>query len=153
MYEVLTGQLPFSDPSPDELARLHREEMPVSPRQLNPEITSALEQVILKVLSKEPSARYRTADQLGRVLLTLMDSDSATPSSIEDSPPPPPSAPTAGDVSEKPETISGPIVISDQDFFDIDWVAIGLGLIALIAVGGLIPFWLWVYFVYNPPVR
>ena len=28
-----------------------------------------------------------------------------------------------------------------------------LGLLALIAVGGLIPFWMWVYFVYNPPIR
>jgi serine/threonine-protein kinase len=33
---------------------------------------------------------------------------------------------------------------------DIDWVSVALGLLALIAVGGLIPFWMWVYFVYNP---
>jgi hypothetical protein len=30
---------------------------------------------------------------------------------------------------------------------------VGLGLLALIAVGGLIPFWMWVYFVYNPPMK
>jgi len=30
---------------------------------------------------------------------------------------------------------------------------VGLGLLALIAVGGLIPFWMWVYFVYNPPIK
>ena len=29
----------------------------------------------------------------------------------------------------------------------------GLGLLALLAVGGLIPFWMWIYFVYNPPIR
>ena len=34
--------------------------------------------------------------------------------------------------------------------FDIDWVSIGLGLLTLLAVGGLIPFWMWVYFAYNP---
>ena len=36
---------------------------------------------------------------------------------------------------------------------DIDWISVALGLLALIAVGGLIPFWMWVYFVYNPPIR
>ncbi len=35
---------------------------------------------------------------------------------------------------------------------DIDWAAVILGLLALLAVGGLIPFWLWVYYVYNPPL-
>jgi hypothetical protein len=35
----------------------------------------------------------------------------------------------------------------------VDWVTIALGLLALIAVGGLIPFFLWVYFTYNPPIR
>ena len=36
---------------------------------------------------------------------------------------------------------------------EIDWISVGLGLLALIAVGGLIPFWMWVYFVYNPPIK
>jgi hypothetical protein len=36
---------------------------------------------------------------------------------------------------------------------DIDWLSVALGLLALIAVGGLLPFWMWVYFVYNPPIR
>jgi hypothetical protein len=36
---------------------------------------------------------------------------------------------------------------------DIDWLSVALGLLALVAVGGLIPFWMWVYFAYNPPIR
>jgi hypothetical protein len=35
---------------------------------------------------------------------------------------------------------------------DIDWTTWGLGLFALVAVGGLIPFLLWVYFTYRPPI-
>ncbi|MEW6093729.1 MAG: hypothetical protein AB1531_07175, partial [Chloroflexota bacterium] len=34
----------------------------------------------------------------------------------------------------------------------MDWVSVGLGLLALLAVLGLIPFWMWVYFAYNPPI-
>jgi hypothetical protein len=33
-----------------------------------------------------------------------------------------------------------------SDLVKMDWITIGLGLLALLAVGGLIPFWLWVYF-------
>ena len=36
---------------------------------------------------------------------------------------------------------------------EIDWVSLGLGLVALTTVLGLIPFWMWIYFVYNPPIR
>ncbi|HZK17510.1 MAG TPA: hypothetical protein VFC66_04635, partial [Anaerolineaceae bacterium] len=39
----------------------------------NNSIPSSLEEIILKVLSKEPSSRYRTADQMGRLLLGLYD--------------------------------------------------------------------------------
>jgi hypothetical protein len=33
---------------------------------------------------------------------------------------------------------------------EIDWASVGLGLVALMAVGGLIPFWIYIYFLYNP---
>jgi serine/threonine-protein kinase len=75
LYEMLTGRLPFVAADSAELARMHREETPVAPRYYNNGIPSALEEIIMKVLSKEPSARYRTADQLGRLLLGLYDSN------------------------------------------------------------------------------
>jgi serine/threonine-protein kinase len=37
---------------------------------------------------------------------------------------------------------------AQENPLDIDWVTIALGLLALIAVGGLIPFYLWVYFLF-----
>jgi hypothetical protein len=33
---------------------------------------------------------------------------------------------------------------------DVDWASVGLGLAAVIAVFGLIPFWIYIYFLYNP---
>jgi hypothetical protein len=42
---------------------------------------------------------------------------------------------------------------ASDDSLNIDWLSVGLGLLALIAVGGLVPFWMWIYFVYNPPVK
>ncbi|MDY0125296.1 MAG: protein kinase [Anaerolineaceae bacterium] len=75
LYEMITGRLPFIASDSAELARMHREDKPLAPRYYNNSIPSALEEIILKVLSKEPSSRYRTADQLGRLLLGLYDSN------------------------------------------------------------------------------
>lgn len=71
MYEMLTGTLPFTGSTAEELAHLHLEADPIPPSEYVPDIPPALEDIVLKVLSKEPSARYRTADQLGRVLMNF----------------------------------------------------------------------------------
>lgn len=154
MYEMLTGQLPFTADSAAELVRLHREAMPKAPRQLNPTIPVALEQILLKVLSKGPSARYRTADQLGRVLLTFREQakavtreiQPAVSSQVQSNSPGSSIQPSTAPVTDEEEPLQ-------KNPLDIDWVTIALGLLAFIAVGGLVPFWLWVYFVLNPPLR
>jgi len=153
MYEMLTGQLPFNAASSTELARMHRQNMPASPGTLNPNIPPALEQIMLKVLAKEPSSRYRTADQLGRILITFRDQylNSGAVSTI----------PTVQNAQNQrasqpyPPSSTRNHAIQDtqsKNPLDIDWVTIGLGFLALIAAGGLIPFSLWVYFVLNPPI-
>jgi uncharacterized membrane protein len=45
-----------------------------------------------------------------------------------------------------------PAVQRDDTPLQIDWLSVGLGLLAMVAVLGLIPFWMWVYFAYNPPI-
>jgi eukaryotic-like serine/threonine-protein kinase len=142
MYEMLTGSLPFHADTAAELAKLHIQADPVPIAEMLPNIPPVLEQIQTKLLSKEPSQRYRTADQLGRVLLTFGNAKAApalalTPEAVAPLASPPPA-------SAVPELVPGP---------EIDWVSIGLGLLALVAVLGLVPFWLWVYFVYNPPIR
>ena len=77
LYEMLAGRLPFIASDSSELARMHREDQPVAPRYYNTSIPARLEEIILKVLSKEPSARYRTADQLGRLLMGMYESERA----------------------------------------------------------------------------
>ena len=142
MYEMLTGSLPFHADSAVELAQLHIEAEPVPIAEMLPDISPVLEQILNKVLSKEPSQRYRTADQLGRVLMNFGNAKSAPALSL---------TPEAVTVPVSPAPAS-PIPAPAQAP-EIDWVSIGLGLLALVAVLGLVPFWLWVYFVYNPPIR
>lgn len=82
LYEMMTGRLPFIAQDSGELARMHREETPVAPRYYNTSIPSQLEEITLKVLSKEPTARYRTADQLGRLLQGLYESNPSLSRSV-----------------------------------------------------------------------
>jgi serine/threonine protein kinase len=154
MYEMLTGLLPFNSESPTELARMHREEMPPEPRKVNPSIPPALDQILLKVLSKEPSARYRTADQLGRVLITFTRQSNAVTTVTPSKSPFPSDKPPQSYPSRPPlEPIEVHRNLLEENPLDIDWITIALGLLALIAVGGLIPFSLWIYFIFNPPIR
>jgi eukaryotic-like serine/threonine-protein kinase len=175
MYELLTGQLPFIAATATELAQMHRQAAPPPPRQFNPAIPPALEQVLLKVLSKEPSARYRTADQLGRVLLTIQGANPAV-SGTGPFRPVSTASPATADSPSRPAAIyrppnaqasqpiqtSRPVKVAqgtpeqaepEDNPLAIDWGTLALGLLTLLAVGGLIPFWIWVYFVYNPPFR
>src|SRR5258706_1169961 len=160
LYEVLTGALPFTAPSSEELARMHLEENPIPPSEYVPDIPTALEEIVLKVLSKEPAARYRTADQLGRVLLRFrtqrdipsspslsLTPEAATSYQKLDTTPSKPSPTISLPEISLPEITMPEVNMPDVE---IDWAAVGLGLLALIAVGGLIPFWIYIYFLYNP---
>ncbi len=144
LYETLTGSLPFNGFTPEELARMHLEMPPAPIREYLPDIPEPLEQIVEKVLSKEPSARYRTADQLGRVLMRF-GTQPELPASLT-------LTPETATVYQ-PAPVSEAEPVSPSAPLDIDWLSVALGLLALIAVGGLIPFWMWVYFVYNPPIR
>ena len=61
LYEMLTGQQPFSADSAVALAYKHVSEDPPRPTQINPEITPALEAVVLKAMAKNPANRYQDA--------------------------------------------------------------------------------------------
>jgi len=143
MYEAFTGNLPYSTNNAAELARLREQSSPTPPHLINPDISPSLEQIILKVLSREPSSRYRTADQLGRVLMTFGTHPVnlySVPNTIRDTRPSQVASPTLIRGSEIVENTG------EDGKSEIDWKTIGFALLAVLTVGGLIPFWLYVWF-------
>lgn len=170
MYEMLAGQLPFNASSATDLAKLHRQALPPSIHRFNPSVPRSLEQIIIKVLSKEPSARYRTADQLGRVLVnytnqtdqamternvavTQVSNQSKEQTTanhkverlvVQSPPPPQPIEPVLPTSQPAPR-----IIFHDNNPLSIDWITTLLALLALTMVGGLIPFFLWIYLLFQ----
>jgi serine/threonine protein kinase len=64
LYEMLTGVVPFDDPSPTAVALQHITQPPPAPRTLNPELNPEIETVLLKALNKSPQERYQTGAEL-----------------------------------------------------------------------------------------
>lgn len=64
MYEMLTGKLPFDGDSPVSIAFKHLQDEIVSPRELNSFIPKALNDIVLKAMSKELDARYQSATSM-----------------------------------------------------------------------------------------
>jgi serine/threonine protein kinase len=73
IFEMLTGRLPFIGADQQALALSHIRDTPPRISELNAQVPTSLDHIIHKVLAKEPSARYRTADQLGRILIAYKE--------------------------------------------------------------------------------
>ncbi len=68
LYEMFTGKVPFDADAPLDIASLHMSASPPLPSQHRPEISPALEAVMLKALSKEPADRFPNGKALADAL-------------------------------------------------------------------------------------
>jgi eukaryotic-like serine/threonine-protein kinase len=194
LFELLSGQLPFTAESHTALALKHLQEEPPLISQYNPTVPRQIEQIIKKVMAKEASGRYRTAGQLGRILSSYRqtteedtgplhaatqrqartaaadgsgqivpvseqptqiykqplhdDSDQTPIRPWQIAPQPVQPVTTGHDPSPRPaepvnKTIHIPVPATEVPA--TDWIAVGLGISALILLLGLIPLWYAVY--------
>jgi non-specific serine/threonine protein kinase len=68
LYELVTGQLPFQGEEPLGVITQHIHSEADPPRTLNPELPIEVEKAILKLLSKQPENRFRSAEELAATL-------------------------------------------------------------------------------------
>jgi serine/threonine-protein kinase len=69
MFELLSGRVPFRGSNFHDLAMAHMQEEAPDLSELNPLVPVEIDTIVRQLLSKEPSQRYRTADQLGHILI------------------------------------------------------------------------------------
>jgi serine/threonine-protein kinase len=173
LYEMLAGRLPFVASTQQALAMMHLRDEPPRLTLFNPALPETLERIVHKVMAKEPSARYRTADQLGRILISYRErglentgghlpTGNTPPAGVPRAAPVDmpaaevlPEAPTVYRQPVRGEVPADPTVRAGDGTGlggfapeGLDWVAVTLGFLAFISVVGLIPFWTYVLSVY-----
>jgi len=72
LYEMVTGQVPFDGESPIAIALKHLQEEPIPPSKINSQVNSCLEEVILKLLAKDPNIRFSTAGEVKKALQSCL---------------------------------------------------------------------------------
>ncbi|RPF56041.1 Stk1 family PASTA domain-containing Ser/Thr kinase [Aquisalibacillus elongatus] len=75
LYELLTGQLPFSGESAVSIALKHMQVDTPSVKSYNPDVPQSLENVVLKSTAKDPLQRYQTIEEMQMDLSTALDPD------------------------------------------------------------------------------
>jgi serine/threonine protein kinase len=68
LYQALTGQLPFPQQSPDELAAAVLTGTPPDPRQLHPQLPSRVARLLRHLLAKDPLRRPALEELIGRLV-------------------------------------------------------------------------------------
>ena len=77
LFELLTGQLPFSGESAVSIALKHLQAETPSIRAIVPSIPQSLENVVLKATAKDPNNRYRSAEEMEADLATALSPERA----------------------------------------------------------------------------
>ncbi len=71
LFELLTGEPPFTGDTPVAVAYQHVREDPKHPSVVNPAIPASLDAVVLKALSKNPINRYQSAAEMRSDLIRV----------------------------------------------------------------------------------
>ena len=136
-YELVTGKLPFLAEDSAELAKMHRSELPIPPKDINTEIPESLNQSILKALSKDPADRYQNGEEFHCGLISIQQILYSSHSTLIPVIKPESILKTRkGQISDIQEESSSPKTMQ--------FSTILMAIMALLLVGGLIPFWLYV---------
>ena len=64
MYEMVTGRVPFDADTPVSVALKHMQEEPQEPIEINPNLPSAVNRIIMKALKKDTTLRYQSATDM-----------------------------------------------------------------------------------------
>ncbi|HEV2382748.1 MAG TPA: protein kinase [Terriglobia bacterium] len=79
LYEMVTGRRPFQSGSNFSIMTAHLQEAPTPPIELQPDLPSALSQVILMGLSKDPAQRFQSADAFRNALKSISEAAQKLP--------------------------------------------------------------------------
>ncbi|HEY2725456.1 MAG TPA: Stk1 family PASTA domain-containing Ser/Thr kinase [Pseudonocardiaceae bacterium] len=72
LYELITGDPPFTGDSPVAVAYQHVREDPTPPSHQNPDVSPGMDAMVLKAMSKNPANRYQSAAEMRSDLVRVL---------------------------------------------------------------------------------
>ncbi|GAA1253557.1 Stk1 family PASTA domain-containing Ser/Thr kinase [Prauserella halophila] len=108
LYELVTGDPPFTGDSPVAVAYQHVREDPKPPSAMNPEVSPELDAVVLKALAKGADNRYQSAAEMRSDLVRTLTGQQ-------------PSAPMVMSDEERTQVMGMPSGGPDDDYDDADY--------------------------------
>jgi len=76
LYEMLTGRPPFTGETAVSVAYQHVSEVAPTPSTINPNISSAIDSVVMKALAKDRVARFQSASEFRTALIASVSGQS-----------------------------------------------------------------------------
>jgi len=154
LYEMLTGHPPFVGESFSAVADKHVREKPEPLESINPQVPRSLSVVVHRALAKASRDRYRTGGALKEALETYRRQSGSLELveriRAEEERPVPPDALTQQEMEAHRRAMGAmmtPSPAAGQNA-GLDWVGCLVGMIAFMAVLGLIPLWVTVFLRY-----
>ena len=158
LYELLTGKPPFISNDIHELLKMHRETVPVPAKDLNFEVSEELNQVVMRAIEKKPQKRYSSMTEFRNALVSIRQSITMRKIAPYSNP----SLNLNNQIKIKPVKIkpendeavysrippikSAETALSEETPRKLDIATIVMAFFATLAIAGLIPFWIYIYF-------
>jgi len=115
VYEMFTGEVPFSGTAPLSVMRGHADKPPPRPSKVNPNVSPAVEAVLLKALAKKREARYQSAGEMAQALEEAIEARvRVTPTLPEPEVPIPPPVVKKPVVEEVPSPLEEPAAVAKE---------------------------------------
>ena len=135
LYEVLCGRPPFTGDTDMAVALKHITTTPPTPGAIRAGIPRALEEIVLRAMSKAPESRYQSAEELRSALLSV-DLRAGEATAVVAAPPPPPPPPPRRIEHTPPRGVPPTIVRNDRRWLvpsvAIVAVALTLGVVGIL---------------------
>ncbi|MCL4869442.1 MAG: protein kinase [Anaerolineae bacterium] len=141
LYEMLTGTVPFDDPSAASLVIQHILHEPPVPSEINPALSPEVDEVLLTALRKKPEERYETGGALIESLeVALRKLPPMTQQPFLLNLPPPPAgvmlSPDQIDTAGPAQAPAAPVKPSTQER-RFNWVFVPLVLMGIVILVGI----------------
>ncbi len=124
LYQMLIGQVPFRGTTPHAVLHNVIYEAPLPPRQVNPNLSPALEGVILKAIAKQPEQRFQRGSELSRAVRQALAG--AAPAGARVPPPPP------------PIQRAGAVPAARGSRSPLPWILAAIAAVLVLIIGGLV---------------